>query len=67
MFSSPCLVNWVQVFCVMALFMCFSKEIAESWDRKKSVLKNLADMGISADPNKTIRIKTTKVCIKHFW
>ncbi|KAL4231635.1 Nucleolar protein 16 [Mactra antiquata] len=35
-------------------------EIAEAWDRRKSVLKNLTDMGLSYDPNKTLCIKKTK-------
>ncbi|KAH3706713.1 hypothetical protein DPMN_066101 [Dreissena polymorpha] len=36
------------------------KEIKESWDNRKSVYKNMADMGLCSDPNKTFRIKTTK-------
>lgn len=39
------------------------KEIKESWDKRKSVAKNLADMGLSANPNKTIHIKTAKELI----
>ncbi|WAR22551.1 NOP16-like protein [Mya arenaria] len=40
-----------------------NKEIKECWDDKKSVLNNLADMGLSADPNKTLHIKSTKELI----
>lgn len=39
------------------------KEIKESWDRRKSVAKNLAEMGLSANPNKTIHIKSSKELI----
>ncbi|XP_045189452.2 nucleolar protein 16-like [Mercenaria mercenaria] len=39
------------------------KEIKESWDRRLSVARNLADMGLSANPNKTIHIKSAKELI----
>lgn len=38
-----------------------STQIKEAWDPKKSVKKNLEEMGISADPNQTFKIPKTKV------
>ncbi|KAL3864483.1 hypothetical protein ACJMK2_006162 [Sinanodonta woodiana] len=38
-------------------------EIRQAWDNKKTVLQNMADMGLSADPNKTIKIPSTKELI----
>ncbi|XP_052706912.1 nucleolar protein 16-like [Crassostrea angulata] len=35
-------------------------QIKEAWDPKKSVKKNLEEMGISADPNQTFKIPKTK-------
>ncbi|XP_066249985.1 nucleolar protein 16 [Euwallacea similis] len=36
------------------------KEVKDAWDSKKSVQTNLANMGLSYDPNQTIRIPTKK-------
>ncbi|CAL1530975.1 unnamed protein product [Lymnaea stagnalis] len=35
-------------------------EIKQAWDETKSVKQNLAEMGISADPNKTFKVPRTK-------
>lgn len=36
------------------------EQVKNAWDDKKSVKKNLNEMGLSVDPNKTIRIPKTK-------
>jgi len=41
--------------------ICISEEVKKAWDEHKSVAQNLAEMGLSADPNKTLRILSTKV------
>ncbi|KAK3597767.1 hypothetical protein CHS0354_006125 [Potamilus streckersoni] len=38
-------------------------EIKQAWDNKKTVFQNMADMGLSADPNKTLKIANTKELI----
>ena len=45
---------------IIILISC-SKEIKESWDRRMSVFQNLKEMGLSSDPNKTLKTKKTKV------
>nr|XP_022341445.1 nucleolar protein 16-like [Crassostrea virginica] len=39
-------------------------QIKQAWDPKKSVRKNLEEMGISADPNQTFKIPKTKDMIE---
>lgn len=39
----------------MVLF-CFSKEINDFWDKKKTVQQNLKDMGLAYDTNKAMKI-----------
>jgi len=41
--------------------LCFSDEVREAWDSRKSLQANLRHMGLSVDPNKTLRIPTAKV------
>ncbi|KAK7110184.1 nucleolar protein 16-like [Littorina saxatilis] len=36
------------------------KQIRQAWDEKKSMLSNLQEMGLSANPNKSIHIPTAK-------
>ncbi|KAH9513336.1 Nucleolar protein 16 [Bulinus truncatus] len=38
----------------------FSDEIKKAWDQGKSVFQNLKEMGISADPNKTLKVPHSK-------
>ncbi|XP_072394596.1 nucleolar protein 16 [Diabrotica undecimpunctata] len=40
------------------------KEVKLSWESKKSIQTNLKEMGLSYDPNKTIKIPKTKKQIK---
>ncbi|XP_038045490.1 nucleolar protein 16-like [Patiria miniata] len=40
------------------------KPLKEAWDQRKSLEKNLADMGLSANPNKTIPIPKMKDKLK---
>ncbi|RZC32416.1 Nop16 domain containing protein [Asbolus verrucosus] len=40
------------------------KEIAEAWDKRKSVQTNMEEMGLSYDPNKTIKIPSNKQKLK---
>lgn len=42
----------------------FSKEIKQAWDRNKSVQTNLKEMGLSYDPNRTIKIPNSKKQLK---
>jgi hypothetical protein len=35
-------------------------EVKQSWDSRKSLQANLREMGLSADPNKSVRIPTAK-------
>lgn len=42
----------------------FSKDIKEGWHFGKSVRKNLEEMGLSYDPNETIKIPKTKDKLK---
>jgi len=37
------------------------KEIKAAWDDTKSVKRNLRDMGLSADPNKTVKLPKSKI------
>jgi len=39
-------------------------EVKEAWDSRKSVQANFSDMGLSLDPNKTLRIPSTKELLK---
>ena len=39
----------------------FSDAIKEAWDEKKTVDRNMREMGLSADPNKTIPVPKAKV------
>jgi antitoxin component HigA of HigAB toxin-antitoxin module len=40
------------------------KEVKSAWDRRKSVQTNLEEMGLSYDPNKTIKIPSNKQKLK---
>ena len=51
--------NHVNFYLIQNLFC--SKQIKHAWDAKKSLQANLKEMGISADPNKTVKIPKTKV------
>jgi len=42
------------------LFYC-SQPVKKAWDEQKSIVQNLKDMGLSADPNKSLHITTTRV------
>jgi len=46
------------VFCVYC-----SRPVKKAWDEQKSIVQNLTDMGLSADPNKSLRIATTRVSV----
>jgi len=39
-------------------------EVKEAWDSRKSFKANLSDMGLSVDPNQTLRIPSTKELLK---
>lgn len=34
--------------------------VKKAWDEQKSIVQNLKEMGLSADPNKSLRIATTR-------
>lgn len=46
-------------YCIY-VFNCYSKAIKDAWDHKKSSFRNLRDMGLATDPNKTIKIPNFK-------
>ncbi|XP_067131400.1 nucleolar protein 16 [Centruroides vittatus] len=35
-------------------------QIRRAWDNKKSILNNMQEMGLSADPNKTLKVPSAK-------
>lgn len=45
-------------------FYMYSKEIKQAWESKKSIRQNLEEMGLSYDPNKTIKIPNNKAKLK---
>jgi len=45
----------------------FSHPVKKAWDEQKSVTQNLKDMGLSADPNKSLRIATTRVLVESLY
>jgi len=44
-----------------------SHPVKKAWDEQKSVVRNLKDMGLSADPNKSLRIATTRVSVENLF
>jgi len=48
------------------MFYC-SHAVKKAWDEQKSIVKNLKDMGLSADPNKSLRIATTRVSVENLY
>ena len=40
----------------MLIHSIISDELKEAWDNKKSIYKNMQEMGLCADPNRTIPI-----------
>lgn len=39
----------------------FSPQIRNAWDNRKSMARNLQDMGLAFDPNRSLPLKKTKV------
>ena len=46
------------------MFIDASDEIKHAWDDRLSLQANLREMGLSADPNKTLHIPSAKVKYK---
>lgn len=47
----------------LTLLLCnCSHPVKNAWDDQKSIARNLKEMGLSADPNKSLHIATTRVC-----
>lgn len=44
-------------FCVLSL----STQIRNAWDNKKSMARNLQEMGLAFDPNRTVPIAKSRV------
>ena len=44
-------------FCVLSL----STQIRNAWDNKKSTARNLQEMGLAFDPNRTVPIAKSRV------
>ncbi|XP_022080608.1 nucleolar protein 16-like isoform X2 [Acanthaster planci] len=49
--------------CMSCRTLCI-KPVKEAWDKRKSMARNLADMGLSVNPNKTIPIPKMKDKLK---
>lgn len=47
--------------CVSPLWPFLSAQIRNAWDNKKSMARNLQEMGLAFDPNRTVPIKKTSV------
>jgi len=58
--------SWEDFQCFYIMFCC-SHPVKNAWDEQKSVVRNLKDMGLSADPNKSLRIETTRVSVQNFY
>jgi len=48
------------------MFFYCSNPVKKAWDEQKSIVQNLKEMGLSADPNKSLRIATTRVSAENF-
>lgn len=47
--------------CVSNWFLFHSSQIRNAWDDKKSMARNLQEMGLAFDPNRTLPIKKQRV------
>lgn len=45
----------------LTVMQLFSPQIRNAWDNRKSMARNLQDMGLAFDPNRSLPLKKTSV------
>lgn len=51
---------FINTISILQILLSFSPKLKKAWEDRKTVRQNVNEMGLSSDPNKTVRIPSSK-------